>query len=204
VSIEVLLHSPFNATNPDYVVLVCLRADRHGQAGTSYAAVQDMCRHLAANEVAVLRKPAFQFAASYSFTGKCGAERVWSVPSAVVKGPDACPEVSVDLLCGVRALTEEAAAILEKLRHICPQSDVSSVVYLKPGDILLMDNRKGAHARSSFRAYFDGQDRWLQRVYARRSLVGTAQRLKSGIESILKIGSVRNTPREDCVAQRKR
>lgn len=161
---------PFNVTNPDYIVLICLRADRHGQARTSYAAAQDICKHLTANEVGVLRKPAFQFAASYSFTGTCGADRLWSVPSAVLTGPDMYPEVSFDLLCGVRGLTKEATAILEKLRHICLLSDVSSGVLLKPGDVLLMDNRKGAHARSSFKAYFDGRDRWVQRVYVRRSL----------------------------------
>ena len=35
---------------------------------------------------------------------------------------------------------------------------------------LLINNRKGVHARSSFTARYDGEDRWLQRTYVRRSL----------------------------------
>jgi L-asparagine oxygenase len=39
-------------------------------------------------------------------------------------------------------------------------------------DLLVIHNRKCAHARSRFEAGFDGRDRWLQRVYVRRSLEG--------------------------------
>lgn len=161
---------PYNVINPDYVILICLRADKKDEACTSYADVRDMCKKLTAAELDILRKPLFQFGASYSFTGKCGADKIWSVPSSLIKGPDRFPELSIDLLCGVRALSKEADGMLDILRELCELPDVASRVYLKPGDLFLMDNRKGAHARTAFTGCFDGYDRWLQRVYVRRSL----------------------------------
>lgn len=161
---------PYNVVNPDYVVLVCLRADKNRQARTMYADARDLCGKLNEDELLLLRQPLFQFAASYSFTGKCGADRVWSIPSPVIQGLDKYPEISIDLLCGIRALTDEANRVLTKTRSLCDLADVAGGVRLSPGDMLLMDNRKGAHSRSAFEASFDGYDRWVQRVYVRRSL----------------------------------
>ena len=39
-------------------------------------------------------------------------------------------------------------------------------VKLQAGDLLIIDNRKTAHARSQFTARFDGSDRWIQRAFA--------------------------------------
>ena len=43
-------------------------------------------------------------------------------------------------------------------------------VRLGPGDLLVIDNKRCAHARSAYEARFDGQDRWLQRAYVRRDI----------------------------------
>jgi L-asparagine oxygenase len=159
---------PFNVINPDFVLLVCLRADVGSEASTMYADARAVCSHLTTSDLELLRQPLFRFAASYSFTGKCGSDRIWSVPCPILKGPERYPEISIDLLCGVQGVTAEAEAVLERIRALC--SSVAENVFLTPGDLLLMDNRKGMHARSAFQAHFDGSDRWLQRVYVRRSL----------------------------------
>jgi L-asparagine oxygenase len=161
---------PYNVLNPDYIVLLGLRGDRHGEAYTLYADARDICRRLDPTQLAVLRGERYQFAASYSFTRGASGERTWSVPSPVLTGPDAFPEISVDLLCGIRGLDAEAAAALDALREVCARPGVATRVCLRPGDLLVIDNRKGAHARTAFRAYHDGRDRWLHRVYVRRSL----------------------------------
>jgi L-asparagine oxygenase len=161
---------PYNTNNPDYIVLLCLRQDRNQEAQTLYADARDICKKLTPAQLKTMRRPEFQFAASYSFTGKCGSERIWSVPCPLLKGPDDFPEISIDLLCGVRGLTNEANDILQILREVCAHTDVCTRIRLAPGDLLLIDNRKGAHARTAFTAYFDGYDRWMHRVYVRRSL----------------------------------
>ena len=40
-----------------------------------------------------------------------------------------------------------------------------SEVYLRPGDLLALDNRHWLHGRTPFEAVYDGRDRWLQRLY---------------------------------------
>jgi L-asparagine oxygenase len=161
---------PYNVLNPDYIVLLGLRGDRHREAFTLYADARDICRRLDPAQLKVMREERYQFAASYSFTGCAGGERIWSVPSRLLSGPEEFPEISVDLLCGVRGVDAEAAETLDTLREVCARPGVSTRVRLGPGDLLIIDNRKGAHARTAFRAHHDGQDRWLHRVYVRRSL----------------------------------
>jgi hypothetical protein len=73
-----------------------------------------------------------------------GDERIWSTPSPLILGPEAFPEVSIDLLCGVRGMDEETNAALDAVREVCKLPDVSSGVCLRPRDLLLIDNRKGA------------------------------------------------------------
>jgi hypothetical protein len=41
---------------------------------------------------------------------------------------------------------------------------------IEPGSLLVLDNRRCVHARSVFRAVFDGRDRWLQRAAVVRDL----------------------------------
>jgi L-asparagine oxygenase len=161
---------PYNVINSDYVLLVCLRSDRYQQARTRYADARDICSMLSQSEIAALRANSFEFAASYSFTGASGSKRLWSVPCSVIKGPVELPEISIDLMCGIRSLNSVAASALARVKEICERPGVATEVCLKPGDILLMDNRKGAHSRTIFFAAFDGLDRWLQRIYVRRSL----------------------------------
>jgi alpha-ketoglutarate-dependent taurine dioxygenase len=43
-------------------------------------------------------------------------------------------------------------------------------VVLKPGDCLFVDNYKAVHGRKSFKAKYDGTDRWLKRVNITRDL----------------------------------
>ena len=161
---------PYNVLNPDYIVLLCLRGDVNHEAYTRYADARDLCGQLDATTLGIMRAPQFQFAASYSFTRSCGDEKIWSVPSPLLTGPEEFPEISVDLLCGVRGMSGEANATLDRIREACEISGVATSVCLTPGELLIIDNRKGAHARTPFTANFDGYDRWLHRVYVRRSL----------------------------------
>jgi alpha-ketoglutarate-dependent taurine dioxygenase len=43
-------------------------------------------------------------------------------------------------------------------------------VALLPGECLFIDNYKAVHGRSSFKARFDGTDRWLKRINIARDL----------------------------------
>lgn len=46
-------------------------------------------------------------------------------------------------------------------------------VSLRPGDVVFVDNFRAVHGRKSFRARYDGSDRWLKRLNITRNLRGS-------------------------------
>jgi L-asparagine oxygenase len=158
----------YDVSNPDFLVLHCLRQDADKEAVTYYADARDITRHMNPHVVDTLRAPLFRLNAPGSYVRDVanGAE-VLSDAVAVISGPAHCPEVTISAN-GVRGLTPEAEQALTELQRACRV--VAHQVRLEPGTALLINNRKGLHARSKFAAKWDGRDRWLQRTYLRRSL----------------------------------
>jgi len=62
------------------------------------------------------------------------------------------------------ATNKRAQQKLEKLKSL--SWELAAPIQLQRGDLLIIDNRKAAHARSRFTANFDGNDRWIQRSFA--------------------------------------
>ncbi|AGL18131.1 TauD/TfdA family dioxygenase [Actinoplanes sp. N902-109] len=158
----------YDVSNPDFLVLSCLRQDPAQEAVTSYADARDVIAALPSGTVEVLRSPLFQLNAPGNYCRDyAGGEPVWADPMPIISGPAAYPEIAVSAN-GVKALTTTAEDAFEQLQRAC--REVAHQVRLAPGTALLINNRKGLHARSQFRANYDGNDRWLQRTYVRRSL----------------------------------
>jgi L-asparagine oxygenase len=167
----------YTASNPDFLVLLCLRPDPEGEAVTHYADARDISAALAPEHLEELRKPVFQLNAPGSYCRQAGVEQVLALPAPLISGPKECPEIGISAN-GVMPMTAKAAAALQALQIAC--REVSSQVRLRPGQALLINNRKGAHGRSQFVARHDGNDRWLQRSYVRRSLWSARYRLQPG------------------------
>lgn len=158
----------YDLSNPDFLVLHCLRQDAGKEAVTYYADAREISRSLDPRILQTLRRPVFRLNAPGSYVRDiAGGVEVLSEPVAIISGPPWCPEISVSAN-GVREMTKEAGQALVELQRVC--REVSHQVKLEPGTALLINNRKGLHARSQFLARHDGQDRWLQRTYLRRSL----------------------------------
>ena len=158
----------YDVSNPDFLVLNCLRQDAAKQAVTYYADARDVSRELPPAVLAVLRQPVFRLNAPGSYVRDvAGGEPVLSDPVPVISGPAHAPEI-VHSANGVTGMTAEADDALAVLQRACRA--VAHQVTLEPGTALLINNRKGLHARSQFSASHDGHDRWLQRTYLRRSL----------------------------------
>lgn len=158
----------YDVSNPDFLVLHCLRQDRAKQAVTYYADARDVSRAIDPRTLATLRAPLFRLNAPGSYVRDiAGGADVLSEPVPVISGPAHCPEIAVSAN-GVRGLSADAEAALTELQRTCVE--VAHRVRLEPGTALLINNRKGLHARSVFAAQHDGTDRWLQRTYLRRSL----------------------------------
>ncbi|MEU7137070.1 TauD/TfdA family dioxygenase [Streptomyces sp. NPDC046261] len=157
----------YDLASPDFLVLSCLRADHEGVAGTYYADARDICRAVDERTLRTLRSPLFRMNAPGSYVRDvAGGAEVLSEPVPMISGPEACPEVSA-AANGVHAMNDAARSALDRLQAAC--REVAHEVFLRPGEALLINNRKGLHARSPFTARYDGQDRWLQRTYVRRN-----------------------------------
>ncbi|HYH97326.1 TauD/TfdA family dioxygenase [Hyalangium sp.] len=160
----------FHRFNPDFLILHCIRADKDGQALTYYVDARDLCRALPDSVVETLRQPVFRMAAPSTYSReRAKGGQVWSNLVPILSGPAESPEVSI-AANGVKGETPEAQQALEKLHATCDDEKVHNKVALKPGMTLLINNRKGLHARSVFEPAFDGSDRWLLRTYIRRNL----------------------------------
>ncbi|MFI9275528.1 TauD/TfdA family dioxygenase [Kitasatospora sp. NPDC052896] len=176
-----IVHDPsgrYDLASPDFLVLSCLRADHEGVAGTYYADARDICRALDDRTLRTLRSPLFRMNAPGSYCRDvAGGAEVLSEPVPMISGPEAFPEVSA-AANGVRALDDAARSALDRLQSAC--REVAHEVLLRPGQALLINNRKGLHARSQFTARYDGQDRWLQRTYVRRNQWDIRHRVAAG------------------------
>ncbi|MDN3294955.1 TauD/TfdA family dioxygenase [Streptomyces ficellus] len=165
-----IVHDPsgrYEAAGPDFLVLSCLRADHEGVAGTYYADARDICRAVDAGTLDILRSPLFRMNAPGSYVRDvAGGAEVLSEPVPMISGPEAFPEVTA-AANGIRPVDDRARSALDRLQAAC--REVAHEVFLRPGQALLINNRKGLHARSRFTARYDGRDRWLQRTYVRRN-----------------------------------
>jgi L-asparagine oxygenase len=160
---------PFHAACPDFLLLLGLRCPEDRAATTMTVDARAVCDRLTGDQLAVLRAAQFQLRAPHSFT-RDGLPRPWSPPVPLIHGSPEAPRVAFDLACGVRALSADADAALDALRSACADPAAQNRVALGSGDLLVVDNNRCAHARAPFPARYDGRDRWLRRLYVRRSI----------------------------------
>lgn len=161
---ELDLHTEnaFHAVQPEHLVLLCLRQDPLKEAVTYITSIDRILPHLTDDDISFFFTEPYNFLSDYSHTEKncridVGQEQT------VLYGDRAAPMFRFDPHFMV-ARSAQGQAQLEKLRAIA--WDVAQPVLLKARDMLIIDNRKTAHARSPFTARFDGTDRWIQRAFA--------------------------------------
>nr|WP_262387240.1 TauD/TfdA family dioxygenase [Streptomyces sp. TRM49041] len=153
----------FHEHRPDHVMLLCLRADHEGVAGTRTACVREVLDLLSPAARKTLSLPEFTTEAPPSF----GAGSKGALHHPVLGGSWTDPDLRVDF-AATRATTEEGATALAELGALFEQ--VSTTSELLPGDLVIVDNHVTAHGRTAFTPRYDGRDRWLQRTFALTSL----------------------------------
>src|SRR5215469_11522301 len=98
----------YDVSNPDFLVLLCLRQDQARQAVTYYADARDVSRALHPQALATLRAPLFRLNAPGSYTRDvAGGAEVLSAPVPIISGPEHCPAIVVSAH-GVSGLTPAA------------------------------------------------------------------------------------------------
>ncbi|TCD22660.1 iron hydroxylase [Pseudomonas sp. IC_126] len=172
---ELDLHTEnaFHAIQPDYLLLLCLRQDPTAQAITYIASVDHILEHLSYEQQAFFLNEPYNFLSDYGPTEKNQRIDINKHQTVLYGDPDA-PFFRFDPQFMV-AYSDRAQHSLDALRRIA--WDVVEPVRLARGDLLIIDNRRTAHARSPFPARFDGSDRWMQRTFASCNLAFYTEKL---------------------------
>ena len=154
---ELDLHTEnaFHAIQPDYLLLLCLRQDPTAQAITYIASVDRILEHLTYEQQAFFLNEPYNFLSDYGPTEKNQRIDINKHQTVLYGDPDT-PFFRFDPQFMV-AYSDRAQHSLVALRRIA--WDVVEPVRLARGDLLIIDNRRTAHARSPFPARFDGRDR---------------------------------------------
>lgn len=147
----------FDDAHPHYVGLLCVRGDVH--ADTALAPIDRIS--ISDEDDAILRQPRFRHGIDKASGGTGRPED--GVVGPVLSGEQGERFVRVDMDCAAAIEGDaEAAAALQRFHDAADAARLA--VNLRAGDILLFDNRRVLHARTSFEPRYDGTDRWLQRV----------------------------------------
>lgn len=175
-SSEILLdfhtETAFHPFLPDHLLLYCLRSDHENRAETIVSDARSMAELVPLKYRAVLFEKLFRTGIDFSF-GSPNGTRANGPLGSVFSGDRFAPDVRLDpdLMMGLGADAQAALETIAAAAHRCKSS-----VRLRPGDLLIIDNRKAIHGRTSFVPRYDGKDRWLQRLYTLRSLNGPMER----------------------------
>ena len=167
----------FHPEPPDFLVLHCLRSPRERSARTSVASLDDIETHLSAQDRAILREPLFaldlaRLHGRYTHDGRPYTQA------------DPCPRIPIvdDAPSGQRFRFEPAlmTPTTEAAAQAMWQTELAAEAVARSGQLeerslLIIDNRRAAHSRSTFLARFDGSDRWL-----RRTMVGRTDETQAG------------------------
>jgi len=143
----------------DYIGLMCLR--NPDAVPTTFALIDEV--RLDLDQVEVLFEPRFFFRPDPSHPTDSEVEK-----APVLFGDPGFPYVRFDPYCMDRPETEEAKAAMDYLIRVIDKNLTG--VALLPGECLFIDNYRAVHGRGSFKARFDGTDRWLKRINVARDL----------------------------------
>jgi L-asparagine oxygenase len=147
----------FSADRCDYFGLMCLRGEE--TAATRIAAAKNLL--LGERHRAVLREDRFVIVPDIGHTLE-GAGQGTLTP--VLSGPESDPEICFDSVY-MRPSDDRDSVGREALECVASAIMRAGAGHtLKPGDLLIVDNRRVMHARTPFNPRFDGSDRWLMRA----------------------------------------
>ncbi|MGW6724782.1 TauD/TfdA family dioxygenase [Nocardia sp. NPDC055029] len=149
----------FHLHEPDYVLLLCLRADHDRVAGLRTACIRQVLPLLSEATRETLFAPEFITAPPPSFPSDDTARS----PQPLLSGAIDDPDIRMATIA-TTALTPRAEAALTEFGQAC--NSVARTTVLTPGDLAIIDNRVTVHGRTAFQPRYDGADRWVQRTFA--------------------------------------
>ena len=166
VALDLHTENAFHPFGPDWLMLAGVRTDRTKTAKTTFAGIRNALSSLSMSDRFELSQKAFASGIDVGY-GNIEATPGLGPVVEVLYGDPGDPFLRYDWDL-MKCLRPNGKAALMNLR-LALQANTSSVL-IEPGTLLVIDNRRAAHGRTVFRAEFDGEDRWIQRVNVTRDL----------------------------------
>ena len=163
---ELQLHTEnaFHKYPPDYVILGCLRQDSQCQAITYLSFIDDIVTNLTSNQILYLQKENYNFLSDYTENAK-GAKVDIQMHAPILTGDKSHFYFKFDPDF-MQANNDNSQRLLDSV--VDEAWRVAIPIKLEARDILIIDNNITAHARSKFQALYDGNDRWIQRLFVKK------------------------------------
>jgi L-asparagine oxygenase len=164
--LEIHTEQAFSKLRPDLLSLACLRGDP--DAITYILPVKSIIDNLSDSDVELLKQPLWKTGVDLSF--KINNHEFIE---GDIRGPIPILDqvyrsngrfnlvFDQDLMVGI---TEESNRLIGKIVDIYYKHRISH--NLKPGEIIIIDNRHAVHGRSSFFPKYNGKDRFLVRCFS--------------------------------------
>ncbi len=151
------------------IALYCLRNE--SQTVTLFADIDDIIKALHPIDLQVLREPRFRVRTPESFKLFEG-KMIYSEPRAIITDGEAGAEIALATY-NVQPVDDEDSEAFDALYalKLALRTPVAKSFVLQQGDLLIISNVRGVHARGPI----VGGDRWLQRCYFRKDLTDLRQ-----------------------------
>lgn len=159
VELELHTEQAFSELRPDYLCLACLRGNNG--AKTYYLDIKNITQRMSIEELNMLKNKLWNIGVDLSFTmNGCNGEI--RGPLSILNSKNGHLELvfDQDLIIG---LTDEANKLTQKIIDIYYED--REHVILQSGDILIINNHRSVHGRSSFTPNYDGYDRFIIRSF---------------------------------------
>lgn len=184
--LEIHTEQAFSKLRPDFLSLSCLRGDSN--ANTYILPVEKILDNITNDEMDLLRRPLWKTGVDLSFklNGHEFIEGDIRGPLPILSGPGDDPRITFDqdLMTGV---CEESKKMIKRIVDIYYKHRYSH--NLKPGEMIIIDNRRALHGRSPFFPLFDGLDRFLIRCFSTLDYIRSAYSRINGGRTIAAIYS---------------
>ena len=162
VELEIHTEQAFSKLKPDVFSLACLRGDPN--AYTHVLPVLNILENLSYNDIDMLRQSLWYTSVDLSFklNDHDFIDGDIRGPLPILSGPINDPILifDQDLMIGIN---QEANDMIKKIVNIYHKTTLKH--NLTPGEIIIIDNHRAVHGRSSFFPLYDGYDRFLTRSF---------------------------------------
>jgi hypothetical protein len=137
---------------PNFVILFCVKKDRNNEGITLLSHVDDIKFNMSRSDIQALHQPIFDLHIEDTLLMDDGDSFLGTVP--IFQGDD--------MYYDAVFMKTKTPDIISRFESAIKRAEKRFL--LEPGDVLIFNNTRFVHSRTSFQPYYDGNDRTLNRI----------------------------------------